>query len=385
MPFELPRRRALDHLIRPTRAEISQSALRANLETVRKLSAPAEVLAVVKANAYGHGAVHVARVLEDAGVAMLGVALVEEGIELRNAGVKAPILVMGGSYEGGYELIVEHALTPTVFRLEHLEGLKRAAQGRRVAVHLKLDSGMGRIGVLPAELGGLLSALKAAPDLELEGFLSQLASADVAGSDQTPAQLKVFHAGLKQVHDAGFKPRWRHLANSAGAMTQAKARDGHDINLVRPGLMLYGLVTAPWLEGKVKLRRVMTWKTGITHVKSVEAGATVSYGATWIAPKRSVLATLPVGYADGFSRTFSNRAAVLVRGVRAPVVGRVTMDMCVVDVTHVPGAAVGDEVVLLGGQGKERVDAEELAALMDTLHYEVLCGVGARVPRLLVP
>jgi alanine racemase len=382
MPFELPRRRALDHLIRPTRAEISEAALRANLEAVRKLSAPAEVLAVVKANAYGHGAVHVARVLEDKGVAMLGVALVEEGIELRNAGVKAPILVMGGSYEGGYELIVEHRLTPTVFRPEHLEGLKRAAGGKRVAVHLKLDSGMGRIGAQPKELPALLDALKAAPELELEGFLSQLASADVAGTDQTPSQLKVFQAALKRVRDAGFAPKWRHLSNSAGVLARVSAAE---VNLVRPGLMLYGLVTAPWLEGKVKLERVMTWKTGITHVKTVEAGATVSYGATWVAPKRSVLATLPVGYADGFSRTFSNRAAVLVRGVRAPVVGRVTMDMCVVDVTHVPGAAVGDEVVLLGGQGQERVDAEELAALMDTLHYEVLCGVGARVPRLLMP
>jgi alanine racemase len=385
MPYELPRRRALDHLVRPTRAEVSEGALRWNLKAAKKAFAPAEVLAVVKANAYGHGAVQVARVLEDEGVAMLAVALVEEGIELRNAGVRAPILVMGGSYEGGYGLLVEHRLTPTVFRPEHLQGLREAAKGTKVPVHLKLDSGMGRIGALPEELPGLLQALRAAPELLLEGFLSQLANADIADSDLTARQLTRFHQGLERVRDAGFAPKWRHLANSAGALTQPSARDGASVNLVRPGLFLYGLATAPWLEGRVKLQRVMTWKTGITHLKQVEAGTPVSYGSTWVAMKKSVLATLPVGYADGYSRTFSNRAMALVRGRRVPVVGRVTMDMCVLDVTGVPNVAVGDEVVLLGGQGKERVDAEELATLMDSIHYEVLCGVGARVPRLLVP
>ncbi len=385
MPFELPRRRALDNLVRPTRAEVSEAALRHNLAAAKKAFAPAEVLAVVKANAYGHGAVQVARVLEDEGVAMLAVALIEEGIELRNAGVRAPILVMGGSYEGGYELLVEHELTPTVFRAEHLSGLREAAGDKAVAVHLKLDSGMGRIGALPAELPGLLKELKASPQLKLEGFLSQLANADLPDSDLTAVQLQRFREGLARVRDAGFAPRWRHLANSAGALTQPQARDGVDVNLVRPGLFLYGLATAPWLEGRVKLERVMSWKTGITHLKTVEAGTPVSYGSTWVAMKKSVLATLPVGYADGYSRTFSNRAVALVRGKRAPVVGRVTMDMCVLDVTGIAGVNVGDEVVLLGGQGKERVDAEELATLMDSIHYEVLCGVGARVPRLLVP
>ena len=385
MPFELPRRRALDNLVRPTRAEVSEAALRGNLRAAKQAFAPADVLAVVKANAYGHGAVHVARVLESEGVAMLGVALVEEGIELRNAGVRAPILVMGGSYEGGYDLLVEHQLTPTVFRAEHLEGLREAAGDDKVAVHLKLDSGMGRIGALPSELPALLKALKASPQLEVEGYMSQLANADIAGDELTKTQLQRFRDGLARVRDAGFQPKWRHLSNSAGALTLPEGRDGADINLVRPGLILYGLVTAPWLDGRVKLERVMSWKTGITHLKTVEAGATVSYGSTWVAMKKTVLATLPVGYADGYSRCFTNRAVALVRGKRCPVVGRVTMDMCMLDVTGVPGVGVGDDVVLLGGQGRERVDAEELATLMDSIHYEVLCGVGARVPRLLVP
>lgn len=382
--YEMPRRRALDHLVRPTRAEISQQALIHNFNAVKNAFLPCDVLAVVKANAYGHGAVLVARVLENAGAAMLGVALVEEGIELRNAGVKAPILVMGGSYANGYPLLVQYGLTPTVFRTEHLEELKRAAQGRKVAVHLKLDSGMGRIGAQSDELAGLLKTLKSSPELELEGFMSQLANADVAGNALTAEQMVRFERGLQTVRDAGFEPRWRHLANSAGALSQQGARDGMLINLVRPGLILYGLHVVPAMAPLLKLQRVMAWKTGVTHLKTVDAGTPVSYGSTWTAKRRSVLATLPVGYADGYSRSFSNRASVLVRGHRAPVVGRVTMDMCVVDVTDVPHVAVGDEVVLLGDQGGHQIPAEELASMMDSVHYEVLCGVGARVPRLFV-
>ncbi len=387
MSFELPRRRALDQVIRPTRAEISIEALRHNLAQVRALAAPAEVLAVVKANAYGHGAVQVARVLEAAGVAMLGVALIEEGIELRNAGVKTPVLVMGGSYDGGYQLMVEHQLTPTLFREEHVKGLVEAAHrtGRPATAHLKLDTGMSRLGVAPDELDAFLKLLRGARGaVEVEGYLSHFSSADVEGSELTRTQLARYRQGLKQVRDAGFNPKWRHLSNSAGLLTLREVQDGLDVNLARPGLLLYGLAPEKWLAGQVDLKRVMEWKTGVTHLHWVEPGTAVSYGATWTAPRRSLIATLPVGYADGFSRVYSGRAHVLIRGRRAPVVGRVTMDMCMVDVTDVPGVAVHDEVVLLGAQGEAHVHAEELAKLADTLHYEILCSVGARVPRLLV-
>ncbi len=387
MSFELPRRRALDQVIRPTRAEISVEALRHNLAAVRALAAPAEVLAVVKANAYGHGAVQVARVLEDAGVAMLGVALIEEGLELRNAGVKTPVLVMGGSYEGGYQLMVEHRLTPTLFREEHVKGLVEAAHrtGRPATAHLKLDTGMSRLGVAPEALDGFLTLLRGARGaIEVEGFLSHFSSADVEDSTLTPKQLERFRQGLEQVRDAGFNPRWRHLSNSAGLLALREAQDGLDVNLARPGLLLYGLTPEPWLAQKISLSRVMSWKTGVIHLHWVEPGTPVSYGATWTAPRKSLIATLPVGYADGFSRVYSDRAHVLVRGVRAKVVGRVTMDMCLVDVTDVPSVSLHDEVVLLGEQGGVRVEAEELARLSGTLHYEVLCSLGARVPRLLV-
>lgn len=385
-PFETPRRRALDNLIRPTRAEVSAAALRHNLAAARKLASPAEVMAVVKANAYGHGAVQVARVLEAEGVAMLGVALVEEGVELRNAGVKSPILVMGGSYEHGYDLLVEHRLTPTLFRREHIAGLISAAQraGRAATAHLKLDTGMSRLGVQAPELPEFLTLLRAAGGaIALEGFLSHFANADVKDDPLTAQQSVRFREGLARVRDAGFNPRFRHLSNSAGMLVGAP-HDGLEVNLVRPGLLLYGLLPDGWLGGKVALRRVVAWKTGVMHLKTVEAGTAVSYGGTWTAKRPSLIATLPIGYADGFSRVYSGKASVLVHGQRAPVVGRVTMDMCMVDVTGIAGVAVGDEVVILGAQGDARVDAEELAELAQTLHYEVLCSLGARVPRLLV-
>ena len=386
MPLSLPRRRALDHLIRPTRAEVSVAALQHNLAAAKQHFAPASVMAVVKANAYGHGAVQVARVLEQAGVTMLGVALVEEGVELRNAGVRSPILVMSGAYEGGYGLLVEHQLTPVVFRAEHLEGLRAEAErlSRPVPVHLKLDTGMSRIGVQPAELGALLRGLKAAPQLQLEGFLTHFASAEDLDSPMTAQQLQRFHQGLATVRDAGFDPIWRHAANSAGSLSRADARDGAVLNLVRPGGLLFGLKPPGWDAAEIALEPVLTWKTGITHLKTIEPGTAVSYGALWTAKRRTLLATLPVGYADGYSRAWSNKASVLVRGRRVPVVGRVTMDMTLADVTDVPGVSLGDEVVLLGRQGDDRVSAEELAVHVDSVHYEVLCGLGARVPRILV-
>lgn len=381
--FASPRRRALDHLIRPTRAEISASALRANLNVAKSLAGKAGVMAVVKANAYGHGAVQVARVLEDEGVDVLGVALVEEGLELRNAGVTSPILVMGGSYEGAWELMVEHQLTPMLFRFEHLEGLIRAATrvGRPAKAHLKLDTGMSRLGVQRSELPGFLAALRAAQThVELEGFLSHFANADLEGDPVTAMQLERFAEGLAVVRAAGFEPKWRHVSNTAGVLSLP---GNAQVNLVRPGILLYGVAPDAWLKSAA-LTPVLCWKSALIHLKTLEAGTPVSYGGTWVAKRRSVIATLPVGYADGFGRIFSNRAQVLVRGQRAPIIGRVTMDMSMVDVTDIAGASVNDEVVLLGSQGGVRIDADELATLSDTIPYEVMCSVGARVPRVLV-
>lgn len=379
------RRRALDVLVRPTRAEIDLDRLRGNLAVVRKAAGQAGVLAVVKANGYGHGAVPVARALE-ADVAMLGVALVEEGVELRNAGVRAPILVLGGSYEGGYELLVEHELVPAIFRPEHLLGLERAAKakGRIVLAHLKVDSGMGRIGVRPEVLDSFLARARRCRRVRLDGVLSHLATADTQDAPLTRQQVSIFEGAYEAMLAKGFSPSFRHLSNSAGLLGLGKQRPGIT-NLVRPGILLYGLSPAAWLDPKAPVRPVLSWKTGITHLKRVPAGTPVSYGSTWIAKRPSLIATLPVGYADGYGREYSSRAQVLVRGKRAPVAGRVSMDMTMIDVTSVRGVEVGDEVVLLGSQGREEITAEELAAISGTLHYEVLCAIGARVPRVVRP
>jgi alanine racemase len=373
-------------VIRPTRAEIDLAALRQNVAEIRRLAPRVEVLAVVKANAYGHGALPIARALEQERVAMLGVALVEEGLELRNAGIRAPILVLGGSYEGGYELMAERDLMATVFRPEQVARLAEASRrvGRPLKAHLKLDSGTGRIGVLPDELDGFLDQASRFPQVKLDGLISHFASADLENAEFTREQLRRFQGALARMRARGLEPTWRHLSNSAGVLELPEVCDGSELNMIRPGIMLYGLTPAAWMQGSAKLAPVMSWKTEVVHLKRVPTGTPISYGGTWRSTRPSVIATLPVGYADGYVRHFSNRSQVLIRGQRAPVVGRVCMDLCMVDATEVAGAEVGDEVVLLGKQGQQNILAEELAQLAGTIHYEVVCAVSARVPRVVL-
>ena len=372
--------------IRPTRAEIDLGALNRNLETLHTAAPGIDVLAVVKADAYGHGAALVSRALEAAGVRFLGVALVEEGLALRQAGVTSDILVLGGAYESGWETMLEHRMVPVVFRPEHLASLEAAAsaRGTTARAHLKVDTGMGRLGVLPPDVPAFLEAARSCRRVVLEGLCSHFANADLADATLTAQQISRFRTALGQMRSAGFGPRWRHLSNSAGLLALPEARDGMEMNLARPGLALYGLQPAPWLRPPRALEPVLSWKTAVVHLKSVPTGTPISYGSTWTAPRPSRIATLPVGYADGWSRLLSNRGAVLVRGQRAPIVGRVCMDLCMVDVTDVPAVAVGDEVVLIGRQGPQVQDAHQLAALESTIAYDVLCAIGARVPRVVV-
>ncbi|HEY3587890.1 MAG TPA: alanine racemase [Myxococcaceae bacterium] len=372
--------------IRPTRAEIDLGALTRNLETLHTAAPGIDVLAVVKADAYGHGAVPVSRGLEAAGVRFLGVALVEEGLALRQAGVTSDILVLGGAYDGGWEAMIEHRMIPVVFRPEHLASLDAAAaaRGTTARAHLKVDTGMGRLGVLPPDVPAFLETARGCLRVVLEGLCSHFANADLADAALTAQQVSRFRTALGQMRAAGFEPRWRHLSNSAGLLALPEARDGVEMNLARPGLALYGLQPAPWLRPPRLLEPVLSWKTGVVHLKSVPTGTPISYGSTWTAPRPSRIATLPVGYADGWSRLLSNRGAVLVRARKAPIVGRVCMDLCMVDVTDIPGVEVGDEVVLIGRQGMEVQDAHQLAALESTIAYDVLCAIGARVPRVIV-
>ncbi len=372
-------------LNRPTVAEVDLDALLNNLQETRRLCPAARVLAVVKANAYGHGATPVAVALEKAGVDFFGVSLVEEGVELRQAGVRGDVLVLGGAYSD-YREIVLHRLIPVVFTGEHLEQLQAAAAGAGCAAraHLKLDTGMGRLGLDLEGLGAFLATLGACPNVELDGLLSHLANAEVKDHPMNRLQVARFKQAATALRAAGHPIRWRHIANSAGAMDLDDAKDGRDFNLVRPGLMLYGEAPSERLRALAALQPVLSWKTSIAHLKRLGAGQPVSYGGTWTAPRESLIATLPVGYADGFSRKHSNRGVVLVRGRRAKVVGSVCMDMCMVDVTDVPQVSLHDEVVLLGRQGDEQLSAQELARTCETIPYEILCSVGARVPRAVV-
>lgn len=374
-----------NRLNRPTVAEVDLDALLHNLAQARRLCPQARLLAVVKANAYGHGAVPVSVALEKAGVDFFGVSLVEEGVELRQAGVRGDILVLGGAYSD-YAEIVAHGLVPVVFTGEHLAQLQAAAEraGCSVRAHLKLDTGMGRLGLDLEGLGGFLAALDSSRNVVLDGLLSHLANAEVKDHSMNRLQVARFKQAAAALRAAGHPVRWRHIGNSAAAMGLADAKDGREFNLVRPGLMLYGEAPSERLRAAAALQPVLSWKTSIAHLRRIGPGQPVSYGGTWVAPRESLIATLPVGYADGFSRKHSNRGEVLVRGRRAKVVGSVCMDMCMVDVTDVAGVCLHDEVVLLGGQGEERLSARELAHTCETIPYEILCSVGPRVPRAVV-
>ena len=377
--------------IRPTEAVVDLSAIAHNYRLAVALGGrPA--MGIVKADAYGHGALPVAQALVAAGAPLLAVALVEEGIELREGGIEAPLLVLGAAYGDRYDLLVTHRLTPIVFTPEHVSGLAAAARAAGVTAraHLKVDTGMGRIGIAPGDLPAFLEALRVAPEVELEGVCTHFASADLEPRSTTERQVAIFGEVAQALARAGRAPRLHHLANSAGTIDFPSAQQ----DLTRPGIMLYGYLpfdgqghlSGAAREAAARLRPALTWRTAITHVKAVHAGTPISYGGRWVAERPSRIATLPIGYADGYDRRLSGRpgygcAEVLVGGRRCPIAGTVCMDMLMVDVTDVPGANVGDEAVLLGAQGKERISADELAGKAGTISYEILCAVGRRVPR----
>lgn len=368
---------------RPTMAQIDLHALLYNLSQVRKIALEGHILAVLKANAYGHGAIPIAKKLEEAGIDFLGVSLVEEGVELRQAGISSDILVLGGAYSD-YAEIVDQELIPVVFAHEQIVRLQEAAQqlGRTARVHLKINSGMNRLGLLADELPALLRTLEQAPRVLLEGMLTQLAKADCEDRSYTDMQIRRFREAEQVLTAAGHAVRWKHVANSAATLEATRIARESGCNLVRPGLILYGVQPAAHLAGLCDLKPILSWKTSIIQLRHLGPGAAISYGGTWTTTRKSVIAILPVGYADGYSRKLSNRGEVLVRGQRASVVGTVCMDMIMVDVTDVPEVAVHDEVVLLGQQANAHIGVEELATLCDTIPYEIFCSLGARVPRV---
>jgi alanine racemase len=366
---------------RPTVAEIDLGALAFNYHQIqRRVPKGVSILGVVKANAYGHGAVPVALKLERLGVDYLGVAMAEEGIELRKGGVKVPILVMGGFFEEEADRVLAYGLTPVVFQKDSLSVLSKAAekQHRKAKIHLKADTGMGRLGVPVDFWTEFLREVKQFPGIEVEGVLSHFSMTEEGEEPFTACQWSAFQNALAMTREAGISFKYLHIANSAN-LTAYPSYCG---NLVRPGIMLYGAYPSPTLKESIPLKPVMTLKTQIHFLKSLPPGTRISYGGTFTTKRGSLIATLPIGYADGYSYGLSNRGEVLVRRKRAPVVGRVCMDYTLVDVTDVPRVSVGDEVILMGKQGRERITADEIAEKTHSISYEVLCLVGRRVPRI---
>ncbi len=374
-----------------TWAEVSLDALGENFHAVQKhVGAGVTICAVVKADGYGHGAVECARALESEGAAWLGVTDAAEGLALREAGVEARILLMTGIWKGEENGIVAQNLTPTVWEPWHIETLERAARNRQciLPVHLKIDTGMNRLGASREALPHLCDMLSACKHLTLEGVSTHLASAEVLDAEGAARQMQCFEEGLAVLQSRGLRPPLVHMGNSA-AMS---ARPETWKTMVRPGIALYGYSLAftragePVAVAELPLRPVLSWKTRVLTVKEVAAGQAVGYMGTFVTKTRSRIAVLHVGYADGYPRLLSNRARVIVGGEYAPVVGRVSMDLTIVDVTHIRGIAVGDEVILIGrdngaGAGKS-VDAVELARLCESVPYEILCGLSQRVPRV---
>jgi alanine racemase len=374
---------------RPTWAEVSLTTLRQNFRTVQKhVGRGVTVCAVVKADAYGHGAVECSRALEAEGAKWLGVTSLDEAIPLREAGVRANILLMTGFWRGEEAEIIRLHLTPTVWEPWHIETLETAAAALGVArhpVHLKVDTGMGRLGVGVDQLPGVLNALKAARHLALEGLSTHLASSEIMDAPSVAEQEHSFDAARRMVREAGMEPTFVHMANTAAVISRRETWN----TMVRPGVALYGYYLPFQRAGRevsggtlrMPVKPILTWKTRILSLRDFGANQPLGYGATYVTKAPAHVAVLPVGYADGYNRQLSNRGRVIVREHYAPIVGRISMDLTLVDVTGIPGIAVGDEVILLGAGEGLSVDALEHAELANSTPYEILCNISKRVPR----
>ena len=365
----------------PTYATVNLAALAHNLSCIKRyLSPDCEVMAIVKANAYGHGAEETARALARQGIGRFAVASLDEGIALRQAGISASIVVLGALFEEQVSDLVAHQLTPVVSDGRILPALAEAARSHPVPypIHLKVETGMGRLGLSPEELFSLLDNPLLRSPLKVEGMMTHLPDADGKDSTFTERQLGAFRSMVEQIRQRGFTIPLVHTANSAAIV---RFPDAH-FSLVRPGIMLYGYHTLPAEVPAPNLKPVLSLHTTIAQLRTIPQGGTVSYNGTFVAARPTRIAVLPIGYADGYSRQLSHRGSVLIRGHRVPIVGLVCMDMIMVDVTDIAQLQVGETVTLIGQQGGESIWADEVAGWIDTIPYEVLCGIGSRVPRL---
>lgn len=383
-----PRRALPTDVVRPTRAEVNLSHLRHNLRVLRRVT-KSPIWGVLKADAYGHGAKAVGRTLERAGMDGICVALVEEGVELREAGLTCPILVMGGYYGHAYREFSHFGLTPVLVDPGQVQQLARetSAASATSRVHIKLDTGMSRLGVREEEWPRFAQAMLAAPSLALSGVMTHFALADDRDPEALAAPLSAFARGLQVLRQHGLSDAPTHAAGSAAILRSAEAH----LSLVRPGIALFGVDPLPRGVRRVldsaagALRPVMSVHSRIVATRRIRPGETVGYGGRFRATRPTEVATIPIGYADGFDRSLSNKGAVLVRGRRAPILGIVSMDMTTVDITDIPGAGIGDDVVVLGsqkyGEHSATISAEDIAEWMGSIAWEVLTNISRRVPR----
>lgn len=368
-----------DEVRRPTIAEINLKAIRNNVRRLRERVQPAEVMAVVKADAYGHGAIPVAQTALAAGASQLAVALLEEGIELRRAQIAAPILVFGGFFEKQIDSFIENDLHFTLYDLRLAEIVSRRAQalGRVAQAHVKIDTGMGRVGLLLAEVIKVIPAMAKLPHLELIGLCTHFASSDSRDKTYAHRQLEQFNAIVQQLAQRDLRFKYLHAANSGAILDLPQSH----FNLVRPGVIMYGYYPSNETSESIPLEPAMTLRTEILHVKRVPAGTFISYNSTFQTHETTTIATLPIGYADGVPRRFSSNFEVLVRGRRCPLIGRVCMDQIMIDLGDMQDVHASEEVVLLGKQGDEEISIYEWCRRVETIPYEVTCGISKRVGR----
>ena len=365
---------------RPTFAEIDLGAIRYNLRRIKQMAGKdTKVLGVVKADAYGHGMKEVSRVIVEEGVDYLGVASLDEARELRKVGIKNRIIVLGVILPEDAEGVLRFDVIQTVsdLRIARLLSKLGQAKNKTIKVHIKIDTGMGRIGFWHEEAIGFVKKIASLKNIVIDGIFTHFPSAE---------EDKIFTQGQIDLFKLFIENLWRHdidipLKHTSNSIGLIDFKDAH-MNMVRPGLIMYGLYPKPGLERKMRLRPAMRLKTKVVYVKSASKGRSISYGRTFVVKKDTRIATIPVGYGDGYSRHLSNKAHVLIKGKRAPIVGRVCMDMSMVDVGHLKNVRPGDDVVLAGMQGREMITVEELARITNTIPYEVVCNIGCRVPRI---
>ncbi len=376
------------------KAEIDLKAIAHNIKELRRIThLKAKLMAVVKANGYGHGAIEVARCALQNGAEILGVARIEEGIQIREAGIEAPILIFGYTHPQLAADLLKYNLTQTVYTLASAQTLSQTAASVRknIKIHLKVDTGMGRLGLLPhkfqpdnsvvinaAAIDETL-AIAGLKGLELEGIFTHFATADSADKSYAEDQLHLFMNYLNRLRKAGLEPSIRHAANSAALIDMPQSH----LDMVRPGIAIYGLYPSEEVNKEhVFLTPAMTLKTQIIHLKQVPAGFKVSYGMTHETRKPTAIATVPIGYADGLNRLLSSRGQMLVHGQPAPIIGRVCMDLTMLDVGHIDSVKVGDEVVIFGQQDKGNLSVDEMASVLNSINYEIVSTITARVPRI---